>query len=55
MCLQKTFLSVTCSLLNILLLSKKLQQQGKVTLTSSGMDLLETWNHQSSARYQTFS
>ena len=41
--LQKTFLSLTASLLNCLLLSKKLVQQGKLARTS-GNDLLVTWN-----------
>jgi len=40
--LHKIFLSQTCSLLNCLLLSKKLVQQGKLSATG-GADLLLTW------------
>ena len=39
--LQKTFLSVTCSLLNTLVLSKT--QQGRLSRIA-GSDLVQTWN-----------
>jgi hypothetical protein len=50
-CLQKTFFSVTSSLLNILLLCKKLVQQGKISAISGRADLLETWHLYSSKNF----
>ena len=42
--LQRTFLTTTCSLLNLLLLSKRMETKGRFTDVEG--DLVITWNRQ---------